>query len=37
MTLDKIIDFLIFFYEELDNFILSLTMPAAIEYEELLF
>ena len=37
MSLDKIIDFLLFFYKELDNFILSLTMPATIEYEELLF
>jgi hypothetical protein len=36
-TFDKIFDFLLFFYETLDTFILLFTMPAAIEYEELLF
>jgi len=37
MAFDNFVDFLLFFYEVLDNFILSLTMPLAIEYEEILF
>jgi hypothetical protein len=38
-TFDKLIDFLLFFYGVLDDFILKLKMPIAItvEYEELLF
>jgi hypothetical protein len=36
-TFDDLIDFLLFFYQVLDDFILSITTPnLVIEYEEIL-